>query len=311
MYDNLSLWLPFDESTMREETKKRILPLLSNYEVHSPENKSEYHTGKILNLKTAIFETGVSIKGSICKSLLGDNFQTLTRQDTQRAIEKLEDTLKIPLKEAKVTKIEFGQNFIVSNPVESYFTFLGDSNHYTRLLQPNTIYFQNSLRKKVFYNKVVEGKSKKGILPPIWANKHVLRYELALLSRLPKQFNTAQIKTKNLYSESFYTGMVDKWANEYKNINKLIEPQFNYSTMKQPKDFFNQLLSQKLSEIGQPQLMQIIEDMKSKNVFPHKEYYSRLKSEIRKMCNTKNEDQSPELIKELDKKILQVKEYCR
>jgi hypothetical protein len=102
--------------------------------------------------------------------------------------------------------------------------------------------------------------------------------------------------------------MIDRWIAEYQNVSKLKQIQLNYSSMKRPKDYFNQYLALKLSEVGQAALFAEIEEMKAKNVFEHPEYYSRLKAEIKKMCRVDSVEQSNELIKELDNKILNVRE---
>lgn len=310
MYDTIHLWMPalsIQDSSFTE----RVPALLSNPTIHTKADGLEYITGNILGMNTSVSISGISLKGSICKSYLKDNFKTLTRQDTERAIEQLADVLLLPIEQADVRRLDFAQSFIMQNKPEYYYTFLGASNHYKRLEQPKSIYYQNGGKTKLFYNKIAEGKNKGEIIPEVWANQNILRYELRYRNRLPHQFNTSTLQAKVLFSEPFYINMVDRWVTEYKAINKNTNINFDLENMKQPKDFFTQLLLLKINELGQNNVLELVEQLKAQKVFTHPEYYSRLKKEIKKLCKTDKITESSDLILELDKKIMQVKEYCR
>jgi len=310
MYDTLHLWLPalnIGEGSFTE----RVPGLLSNTTLHTKADGLQYITGSVLGMSASVSNSGISLKGSLCKSYLNDNFKTLTRQDTQRAIEQMADVLILPVQQADVKRIDFAQSFTVNNKPESYYPFLGTSRHFKRLVQPKSVYYQNGMRTKLFYNKIAEGKSKGEKIPAIWANKHILRYELRYTSRLLKQFNKSTLQAKELSTEPFYLDMVSRWINEYKVIQKNSIINFNLESMKHPKDFFTQLVLLKINELGQNNVLELVEQLKAQNVFAHPEYYSRLKADIKKLCKTEDITESADLITELDKKINQVKEYCR
>jgi hypothetical protein len=200
---------------------QRVPTLLTNAkETYRQDTGEIYFTGSVLGMSASISKAGISLKGSICKSYLNDNFKTLTRQDTQRAIEQLQDFTHLPILQADVKRIDFAQSFTVSQNPQSFFNFLGECHHYKRLTQPKSLYYQNGMRTKLFYNKIAEGKAKGQIIPPIWVNKHILRYELRYTSRLPYQFNKAKIQALDLYNEVFYMDMVERWLKEYESINK-------------------------------------------------------------------------------------------
>lgn len=310
MYDTLHLWIPA-LSINEDKFTERVPALLSNSTIHIKADGLQYITGSILGMSASVSNSGVSLKGSICKSYLNDNFKTLTRQDTQRAIEQMADVLILPIQQADVKRIDFAQSFTVNSEPESYYPFLGTSQYYKRLLQPKSVYYQNGMRTKLFYNKIAEGKSKGEVIPGIWANKHILRYELRYTSRLLHQFNKSTLQAKELSTEPFYLDMVSRWIAEYKVIQKNSIINFNLEIMKQPKDFFTQLLLLKINEIGQSNVIELVEQLKAQKVFAHPEYYSRLKADIKKLCKTDEVTMSADLITELDKKINQVKEYCR
>lgn len=310
MYDTIHLWMPalsIKDSSFTE----RVPALLSNPTIHTKADGLEYITGNILGMNTSVSNSGISIKGSICKSYLKDNFKTLTRQDTQRAIEQLADKLLLPIEQADVRRLDFAQSFIMQNKPEYYYNFLGTSNHYKRLEQPKSIYYQNGGKTKLFYNKIAEGKNKGENIPEIWANQNILRYELRYKNRLPYHFNTSTLQAKELYKENFYIDMIDRWIIEYKAINKNTNINFDLEKMKQPKDFFTQLLLLKINELGQNNVLELVEQLKAQKVFSHPEYYSRLKADIKRLCKTDKITENSDLILELDKKIMQVKDYYR
>ena len=221
--------------------------------------------------------------------------------------------MSLPIKEANVKRIDFAQNFIVNQNPQNYFDFLGDCQHYDRFTQPKSLYYQNGMRKIQFYNKIAEGKAKGQIIPPIWANKHILRYELRYTSRLPYQFNTSQIQAKNLYDECFYIGMVERWVKEYETIHKnnSILDKMNMKQIETPKDFMYQMALLQIKEVGIQKTLESVEQLKAQNQFKHKEYYSRLKADIKKLCKSEALTEVSKLITELDEKVIQVKEYYR
>jgi hypothetical protein len=106
MYDTLKFWLPND--VIKESGYLQKVPTLLTdvKETYKQETGEVYLTGGILNLRVSISNAGLSLNGSICKSYLDDNFKTLTRQDTQRAIEQIEDTLNLPITKAEIHRYE-------------------------------------------------------------------------------------------------------------------------------------------------------------------------------------------------------------
>lgn len=312
MYDTIHLWLP-SEAIKENGYLQRIPSLLTDVKEVCKENGEVYFNGRVKGMSASLSHAGISLKGSICKSYLNDNFKTLTRQDTQRAIEQLEDIINLPIQEANLTRIDFAQSFITAQSPQEYYKFLGECPKYKRLTQPKSLYYQNGLRAKLFYNKIAEGKAKGQTIPSIWANKNVLRYELRYTSRLPYQFKRSQIQAKELHNEVFYIEMVERWAKEYETIekNNSILDKMDINNIETPKDFIYQLALLQIKEMGIQRTFESIEELKSHNRFKHNEYYSRLKADIKKLCKSEVWTERSSLITELDKKVKQVKEYCR
>lgn len=309
MYDTINLWLPINRAAnvnLSNTTSK-----LSNVTEHRRKDGEVYVSGYLDNYKVSISGHGISLKGSLPKYYLHDNFHSMTRSDTLRSIEKMEDELYLPVQKAKVSRIDFSQNFLMNYEPETYYKFLGESQYYNRQPQTKSLYYTNGQRQKLFYNKVAEGKAKRLLMPEVWIGQNVLRYEMRFTSRLPKQFNRPEITAKILSNEKFYMEIFDKWLQEYEAINKLHNINFNTSKMNSPKDFWKQMNLMAVNIIGQDKIMQEIECLRQQKAFDKPEYYSRLKKDIRKLCKTPDMTSASDLISELDKKIKNVKRYYR
>jgi hypothetical protein len=309
MYDTLHLWLPIER--VGSYNLENTLQNLSGITEHNRDDGQVYISGYLRNYKINISEQGVSLKGSLAKYFLPDNFHTLTRSDSARAFEMMSDELYLPIQEAKVSRIDFSQNFLMDYEPQAYYNFLGECQYYKRQPQLKSLYYTNGLRQKLFYNKVAEGKTKGVSLPDVWNGQNVLRYEMRFLSRLPKQFNKTEIIASSLSNEKFYMAIFDKWFTEYEAINKLHSINFNLSDMNSPKDFWKQINLMAINMIGQDKIMQEIENLRHQKAFDKTEYYSRLKKEIKELCKTPQMTSSSDLMAELDKKVKMAKKHFR
>lgn len=309
MYDTTNLWLPINKAGNIDISK--TLQSLSGITEHTNIDGQVYYSGYLNNYKVNISGQGLSLKGSLAKYFLTDNFHTLTRSDSARAFEMMADELCLPIQKANVSRIDFAQNFLMDFEPEAYYIFLGECQYYNRQPQSKSLYYSNGMRQKVFYNKIAEGKAKGLILPDVWNGQNVLRYEMRFTSRLPKQFDQAEITTSTLSDEKFYMSIFDRWLAEYEAINKLHSINFNKSNMNSPKDFKKQLELYAINVIGQDKIMQEIENLRHQKAFDKPEYYSRLKKEIKELCKTPEMTESSDLVAELDKKIKASKRYYR
>ena len=242
---------------------------------------------------------------------MGDNVQTLTRSDSQKAIEKMQDETLLPIDLAKVTRFDIAANLLMRHEPKVYYPYLGDCQYYKRSLLPDSVYYSNGQRVKLFYNKAAEAKKQGLRLPEVAAGYNILRYELRFTGRITKQFSRPEITVSTLTDEQFYIEAVNRWLHEYRSIQKQRDIRINFADMKTPKDFFRQLQLFAVHEIGQDRLMQAIDEMRSQGTFEKPEYYSRLKKELKELCSTPNLTASSELVTELDKKVSQVSKHYR
>ena len=159
MYDTVNLWLPmYDIGNLNVSN---VLQQMQDYTEHETKEGQNYYTGTFDNYKVSVSGQGVSLKGSLAKYFLPDNFHTLTRSDSTRAFIQLSDELHLPVMKAKVRRIDFAQNLIMDYPPETYYPFLGECRYFVRKPIGKSLYYSNGQKEKVFYNKVAEGKAKK------------------------------------------------------------------------------------------------------------------------------------------------------
>jgi len=111
----------------------------------------------------------------------------------------------------------------MKHPVKAYFKYLGESGHYQRSPQTNGLYYnlETQIRQLIFYDKLKEQKRKRFNIPDEFKNKHILRFEVRWLKDLCGQFNLPEITAEMLYDGEFYNTLVDRWQQEYFNIQKI------------------------------------------------------------------------------------------
>lgn len=181
-------------------------------------------SGCLNGLKVSVSRYQVKVRGSLCKYFLDDNFQTLGRGDTQRAIERLSDTLHLPMAKATVHRLDIGQNFITKHPPEVYFNHLGMLANYKRcpMIETGTLYYTQKNKTLCFYDKGREGKQAREPQPELYRGRNVLRYEQRYKMRLANAFNVSEVTGALLYDEAFYKRVVSLWKDGYFAIKKII-----------------------------------------------------------------------------------------
>tara|TARA_R110000765_G_scaffold66328_1_gene128350 strand:- start:1039 stop:1950 length:912 start_codon:yes stop_codon:yes gene_type:complete len=303
MYDSVGLWM--DSYKIGGGYIDKIPALLSNTKETIKQNGSWWISGNLENLQVYVGEAGVSIKGSPNKYWHGYNFAKLTRQEFQHSIEKISDVFSIDVKMAKASSLDIAHNFVMNEPVKSYYVFLGECSRYLRNQDRNSLYYKNNQRVKIFYDKPLEGKSKGEQLPEAWKDKNVLRFEVRFKNRLLKQFNRQSLTAEDLYDEVFYIEVIDRWFLEYLNIkkNKVMNPNIESLTSKQAKDF---LLSALVDEIGQNKVVEMVGNWKGK--FTTNKEAQRFKNSLQRLPGLTLES---DLINELDDKVSLVKRHYR
>lgn len=269
----------------------------------------KYVSGYYENFCIKVTEPRIKIyKGSLCKYFLGDNFKTLSRSDSMRAVEKMSDELHIPVDLANITRIDAAQNLIVQHPERAYYSLLGEAQYYERAPKGNGLYYNNNLRTLVFYGKEHEQKVKGQPIPELYRERHIIRYEMRYKERLAKQFNRPEIIAATLYDELFYTEIVNRWRDEYRAIKKNKSNLFNMKPTGSTKELLANLALIAILEMGQPNVLNIVKIWQEGGEISRKQAYD-LRTAINSLSNCPKGEAGSELIIELDRKIKEAAQF--
>jgi len=313
MFDTFNVWI--DGREFKRLFLLNALPYqLTNVSEHKKQTGETWLSGNLKNYKVSFSDSGLRLSGSIAKYFLNDNLQTLNRGDTERALESLQDNLKISFKNAKVTRFDLGHNLIMRHTPESYFSVLGESQYFKRFETSKSLYYSNSNRVKIFYNKAAESKAKGFVLPKSFEHSNILRYEMRYLKRPTRQLKQTEITPALLVKEDFYIFIVNQWLKEFENINKINLIKMNLKKLKrQPteKDFFDQLIIQRINEIGQTNLLKMVDSLKSEKIYSSPVNYSRIKRKIKELSKLPDLTEPSNRLNELSKKVNDIKHFYR
>jgi len=306
MYDTVKL------SLITSECDK--IPNLLSDVVTKIKPTGEYsHHGKLGNMKVNVYSGCLRVEGSLSKYLNGNNLERLTREQTEEVIEKLSDSLKLPFENAKVHRIDLAENFILKRPVREYMTLMGDVSYFTkRPYSKNGLYYTNSRRSMIFYNKVKEYKDKKqaNLIPEVYKDRNVLRYELRFTKRLKEQFSS-EVKAADLYNENFYINIIKRWLTTYFDIKKIKTFKDEDFQMKDIRDLREYALALSfMDELRLEVVMNRLEQARETGEMTNRTYY-RCKSEVNRLLENKIHFEPNDCILELDRKVTQAAKYYR
>jgi len=308
MYDNLELTITRKQSPGTDflQTIPQHLSIVSN---HGENHFGKYVTGYLDSLKVSIKESRVKIYDcSLCKYYLGDNFKTLTRGDTKRAIDKISDSLHLPFHLANVTRIDFAKNLIMQYDEKIYYPYLGEAQYYKRLEENNGLYYDNQLRQLLFYGKEYEQRIKRQPIPELYKGRNILRYEMRLRKRLRKQLNQTEITAGLLYDEVFYGNLVNRWKNEYLAIQKINSKLNSMKPTGSKKKFAENMTLYYILELGQPQVLNKVKEWQESGKISKKQAYD-LRTFIKQLSKTPIDEKGNDLINELNQKVKEAALY--
>ncbi len=309
MYDSVNFWI---DGVMVGVDPFTIAQYLTDQSEHNSARGYSI-SGRAGDYMVNAYESGISLKGSLPKFLLSDNIHTLSRAGARDAIEKLSDTIHLPIKLAKVTRIDVSTVLMMKREPNEYYNQLGNKPRFERVQSTkNTLYYNTGKRQLIFYDKKAEAKAKGVKIPIGFEDANLLRFEARFTQRLPKQLKRPEITGATLTDKKFYTEMVKRWGNEYFSINKLKTVSIMDTTnIKTPKDGVNAMLSILLQEKGQDFINGYIADLRAKNTYSDPKYYSRLKDDLNRLIVASTTTDQSELINELDKAVKEIVLNCR
>lgn len=289
-----------------------VTPYLDRVAEHSYDGNIVV-TGSLGNYSVSVNHWQVRVKdGSLCRWYMGDNFQSMRRRDIQFAIEKLSDTLHLPMDKADVKRLDVAENIIVRRPVSVYLSRLGVLPYANRLVEPDSLYYQRRDESLCFYDKIKEQRSKGVEIPELFSKSNVLRYEHRYTKRLGATFKVDRVTGAMLYDEVFYINLLKRWRDSYRAISKINDVALNFNAVKTKQQLYRMALLAWIGDVGGEieMLNQIAEAQKCGNLTTKQAYDLRLTvkdtCKIREGLTVKSD-----IITELDKKIAEAVRYYR
>lgn len=237
---------------------------------------------------------------SICKFYLGNNFDTLSLEDFNNAINEISERLGVNIQNAKVCRIDMAQNFHMAYTPSTYHNCLLHLSRYKRGDINGNLYFKTSRIELNFYDKKKEYREKGVKIPVKYIDaENVLRYEIRFKKNVAKIFGRT-IRIKDLCSESFFKEAYDKWQNSYWNITKQNPVLFQCETSTfKTKDFKDYYFVKGVESTGgiEYAYKMIDESKKAKAITKHNAIYLKkvLNNAFNNTNNTANYDFTGEL----------------
>ena len=264
-------------------------------------------TGKIGNLSVSISPYQVRVKdGSLCKWMLGDNYQAMGRADIKCAVERLSDTLHLPMIRAIITRLDVGMSIPVREPTANYFNHLGVLNYAKRLQQAHGLYYyrHRQAERLCFYDKNREQRDNREEIPELYRGCNVLRYEQRYMARLPSLLGVAQVTGAMLYDEGFYISLLKRWRDAYRAIRKVNEITLNFQAMKTKRDLQTMGVLAMVERVGgEVEMIAHINEAQKRGDLSDKQAFD-LRQAVKSACKVREGLTAPtEAITELDKKI--------
>lgn len=286
--------IEYNNSISFLESKLERIRLISNRQ-----NKLPTLTGYLQGMKMIVTPDCVTIRGSLCKFSLGNNYQSQTIQEMQKAFLSLADSIQLPLLDAQILRIDFGTCMIMEHPPEIYYPALGICGSYECWTRTHSVYYETSYKVMVFYNKYKEVEANRDQTLLKQMHPYVIRFEIRFIRDLPAQFRRQKICGKDLFDIQFHKDLTYKWLNEYNRIhkNKVLSPIKEELSSGCGIDY---TLSALIELQGQNNLTKIT------NILKHKFKTGAFARYNKKLKNLKYLSQENPLITELDAKVLEI-----
>lgn len=304
MFDTINFRLRASESK-GVNLKEQIPPLLSNVSVHqyAANDFSLWITGDLNGLRVST--NGAVLKvggGSLARWYHGNNIATLNKTDTRLAVEALSDTLGVPMDKADLTRIDIAATLETDKPSTAYFGAFGAYKRAKRIECPTGLEYLGRDVSLCLYDKAAQMAKKREPIPQEYAGKNLLRYELRLQRRLPRLLKT-EPTAETLWQDATYTALLELWAKEYRNIERIHAPTIDFADITTPTDLERLGIAVLVDKCGgEKAVMKQIEAARGEALT--RLQASRLRAKIKASCDCKNElAESGARLRELDDKI--------
>lgn len=282
--------------------EKEIRYLLSKFDSQRDTNvhdKCRFY--QLDNLGINIYNSFITIEGSLAKFYYGNNLHLLGREEIKQVIDLLSDILQLDINSAHVTRIDIAADFEMSHNTKEYLPFLGNYPRHKRdLCKGTTLYYKSKSHTCAFYDKGMESQGKEG------AESCLLRFESRWFKSSSKQLDWENITGETLSTPHFYQYIIQLWGKKYFDIEKrnipISNPSIPINTPKKAMEYLLNALLYLPSFL--PPSTKFIEETK---MFLIEQLDTQNRSRFNKRLNELNENFSinerSSLMEELDCKI--------
>tara|TARA_B110000037_G_scaffold43102_1_gene53116 strand:- start:74 stop:1036 length:963 start_codon:yes stop_codon:yes gene_type:complete len=288
--------------------------LLSNLEKVT---EVKYHNGECSyqseykDYSITLGRSNLNLRGSIAKQYYGNNFQTTTRPQLIETIGELSEHLNFDISECKVNRVDVATNYEMNHSPPVYFDSLGQDKYYKRQPQWNTtVYWNQTKRKKLCYDKGQWAKDKGLLIPLEFRGLNIFRFENRLMSAFVVGEVMGKLKpqVKHLFEEETYKTLIDEWYKQWNNIEKIKKVNFNLKPNMKQSEIKDLMIAGFMEDMGQEGYGTLLQRMKDYRVFNHASLYTRFKNTIKDIRDRNSIDHNL-LIEELEMKIGDVEVY--
>lgn len=229
------------------------LGLLENLSERNDKKFNYRMSGTYKNLNVTFSESYLMITGSLNKYWYHSNVGVFTHTDFTNAIAQLSEDFQVNLFNALLLRIDIAATLRVKYPVKCYLNSFTRKEKTERKPYENGVYFSNTSREIVFYDKVLETNKRRQTIPEEYADSHLLRYELRFKKKIANSLKNGEsyVLVSDLCDYKFHVKLLQWWLKEFKAIAQekqiLLDPSCGIT---QVKDFQAQLMLLGIKAMG-------------------------------------------------------------
>lgn len=262
--------------------------------------------GRLKNLKVKLNRGNLLIEGSWCKFYHGNNLECLTWEQSVEVFQALQNALQISLESAVIIRVDYGVNLITKLKPAQYFQHLAEHQKLHRENHFDSLYWKSADKTEVLaaYDKMNQShKVGKRNIPPRFINKNVLRIEERFRRPLLKRRYNQSPTVKLLLTQEFQQDLAKRLIQHYQRIAKVGTINLSKVNGLTPATFEQLIALLHVSTVGQAWVMGLFHQLVEQEAFKVPEYVSRTRKRLLKLFSQPDLTDTPEPIKELDRKF--------
>lgn len=223
-----------------------------------------------------------------------DGNYSINNKDIKVVFDGVSQIIKKDFLNANVSTISFGDFYEMTSNVPLYLDrlHLCDSLKRNRISHESLVYRSKSKRKEILF----KGES-----------ENILEYRVTWHRRLSKQLDEPDLNLATLFSDAFIIKISKMASESFMKITKRTDPLLSsYEKIKTVSDATDFICAVALQKLSPDDVQNIFDDMKKKQVFSDRKYYTRLKNKLSDMSSKTDTISIDCLANELNDKIIAI-----